>query len=56
MNTIVLGTMNQSEIGVMFTNLAIPKGGPTLYLICVHMVLGLTIASHFVQPTPVDFG
>ena len=30
MNTIVIGTINHSDIGVMFTNLAIVNGGPTL--------------------------
>ena len=28
MNTIVIGTINHSEIGVMCTNLAIVNGGP----------------------------
>ena len=30
MNTIVIGIINHSEMGVMFSNLAIVNGGPTL--------------------------
>ena len=30
MNTIVIGTINHSDIGVMFTNLKLSFGGPTL--------------------------
>ena len=54
MNTIVISTINHSEIGVMCTNLAIVNGGPTLYdiLSCIGTSISKTTGISWDLPAP----